>query len=664
MVAIAPNDLDQGSPDLRNGEIIGRHPATAPKFTLFTRLLRTPGRSIEIAGIAVAVVVVLGIYAIQARAIWQYPYFFPSSTLEEAAYTHIAVQNFLDYGFRSSGFLQDFATSRHAEDHPYIYNHMPPGHEIMLALVSQLFDRDYRAVHLVQLSFVPLGFVFYYLFLRSLLSEIHVVGAGFVVLFVSLMQLVTNMNHPHTSPFLLLTFAPLLLMKRFMTTGRRLHVIGALGLVLIASWMLDYVVLSSLLATWALLWLTRLWPLSGRDVAMAIALTASGGVLHLVRNAIFLGPRVFGEELIYVLGNRMVGIPSSDALVSFYQQAGLLHHGSRPVSMSLLSAAKANFSYPGGPFIAMSVVLGIALFITVSRGGSSTRIRIGPEGRRALRFFGRLTVWIVATVLTPVVLFPAFAQDMSLRGLVHTYYLAIPVVAAVLWVGKLAWRGVTPARDVRGFVAGRTLAVAGRNRRDRILHTATLFVASISLVALGVMSVAASQLAEAGTIGSLYLRRNIANSFRSLEDIRRFDADLFMTNINTPLVGFLTHQPGFGVCGLRSVDESGRLELRHCRIAMMRHYERYLERQPRYFFFFVRGKHFPGFATCHPDSITTDPETGLIGGECHAEQRKRLDRLFRVILQNEDVRVYDLAELLASPSETRAKKLSQKGVNP
>lgn len=605
--------------------------------------MRRPGRFVEAAGILLAALVVLGIYAIQARAISAYPYFVPASTLEEAAYTHIAVRNFLDYGFLNSGFLQDVASSPHAEDHPFIYNHMPPGHEIGLALVSRLFHRDYAAVHFAQFALVPVGFVFYFLFLRRLLSEIHVVGAGFVVFFISLWQLLVNTSHPHTGPFLLLAFAPLVLAARFSDTRRVPYLVVSLALVFIASWTLDYVVLSAVLATWILLWLTRLWPLRGSDVALAVGVVAGGIILHLLNNAIVLGPQLFFKELAYVLGNRVLGIPSSNALVSFYQEAGILHHGSRPLELSTWARAiRSNFSYPGSDFVVLSVVFGLSLFIGVHRTRRSTRIRMASEGTRAFSFFGRLAVWIAGAVMAPIVLFPAFAQDMTLRGLVHTYFLAIPLLAAVLWVGQLMWRGMLPIAQISALIRGRT-AEAGLGRGDHVVRNSVLLVMSASIATLGLIGILRSQLSEINMISTLYSPKNVVTSFRYLEEIRRFNDGFFMTNINTPLIGFMTNQPGFGVCGLASVGESGGLAPRHCRIAPLRQYARYVDQRPRYFFFFVLGVHFPGFATCQPYETMTDSTTGLTGAECHDEQRKRLDRQFRLVLDNPSVRIYDLA---------------------
>jgi uncharacterized membrane protein len=244
-------------------------------------------------------------------------------------------------------------------------------------------------------------------------------------------------------------------------------------------------------------------------------------------------------------------------------------------------------------------------------------------------------VWVGGVLLTPIVLFPALAQDMTLNGLVHSYFLAIPFLGATLWVAKAA------LVRARGSLRGIEMLLKGRTVQTRWRAQAVLLACAALLTALGVSRMGKSQAATAAQIVEAYTAENPADSFRYLDELRRFNDGTFMTNINTPLVGFLTEQPGFGVCGLDSIDESGTPIVALCRIAMMRGYAKYLSVRPRYFFFFSSAGFFPGFATCSP-LPGRDTRSGLASEECHRRQRERLDQLFPVRFESVEVTVYDL----------------------
>jgi hypothetical protein len=602
-------------------------------------------------GIAVACLVILGIYTIQARAVLAYPLFVPISNMEEASYTHIVVRNFLDFGFWRTVFLQDVSSSFDPNDHPFIYNHMPPGHELLLALLAKMFDRDYTVVHLIQFSVLPIGFVFYYFFVRRLLQQIGLVGAGFIAVFVLFWQLMTNLSHPHTSPYLLFMFAPLLLVARRneTETGKGFYGWIAAVLLLAASWILDYVLLSSVMMSWVLLCALKLWPLKRHDVLAALAVMLLGIVLHLVQNTIYLGPNLFLRELTSALGNRLFGVPSTDALVDFYQDAAILHHGARPISIRELAAViVANAGYPGAGFVVLAVVFCGLLLTVVRSRGRYTRIRLTLGCRRACSFFVRSGIWVLGTLLTPVVLFPAFSQDMTLHGLVHSYLLAIPFMAAIFWTIALGVRVrrkfltslKTKGSDHLPLLRGRTILVALPGPGHRVILNITLMTIVVSLVIVALSSIAIRWGNDFREVRALYSNQDIARSFAYLEALRKFDDGMFMTNINTPLIGFFTRQPGFGVCGGESINKEGRAELRHCRIAMMRNSARYTDQRPRYFFFFTT--HFPGFATCRPLAQKVDPSSGLPGDKCYEQQRKRLAELFSVSFDSPEVTVFDL----------------------
>lgn len=615
-------------------------------FRKFYEWLLTPRNLGELLGWAVAAVVVLGVFFIQISAAWKYPYFVPTSNLEEAAYTHIIVRNFIELGFWNSGFLQDVASSFRPEDHPFIYNHMPPGHEILIAMLTKWFEGNQRLVNLVMFGFVPVGFVFYVLFVKRLLREINVVGAGFIAAFVFFQQLMTNTSHPHTSPFLLLMFLPFLIVA--WANERRVAWLKWLAwlTLLAASWILDYVLLSAVMASWILLWATRLWRLDGRDVAWALGFIVLGIVLHLLRNFLYLGPDLFFTELAYVLGNRLFGYPTAAAVADFYQNAGILHHGSRPISpWEMAGVLFANFFYPGGLFLILAAGAGLLSAMVIWPAASVVRMRLSLSGRKFVALLLKVTVWVVGTMMTPVVLFPAFAQDMSLSGLVNSYFLAIPFLIIFLWVSGnfISHYLVGNQRSLKSLVFGKTLNIRAKFGGIRLAWQGGLAFLVIIMLLPALFLLARDRVHHLREYRNNYVKKDINESFRYLEEIRRYSDGLFMTNVNTPIVGFLTKQPGFGGCGLKSIASDGP-DLERCKIALMRNADKYRQERPKYFFFFTEEFWaFPGFATCRPLGKKLDAESKLLGGDCHNALAKALNDRFPAVYTAKEVIVYDLS---------------------
>src|SRR5215467_7677722 len=71
--------------------------------------------------------ILLFLFILQLTVAIRAEYFTPFSLVEESAYTFISANNYLKFGFLNSGLLQDFSTSPYADDHPFVYNHMPAG---------------------------------------------------------------------------------------------------------------------------------------------------------------------------------------------------------------------------------------------------------------------------------------------------------------------------------------------------------------------------------------------------------------------------------------------------------------------------------------------------------------------------------------------------------
>jgi hypothetical protein len=293
-------------------------------------------RLLDLGCYVVLFLIVLATYVAYVIALLRYPYFSPPSNVEEQAYTYLSAANFNRFGFLFTGFLQNFATSADISDHPYVYSHMPPGPDIATALLMRISSGSYALTGIVLSSLVPLGFAFYLLFIRRVLAEHELLGGWFVLLFTHWMQYLTQMARPMSSPFLLLAFLPLFALQLSYDKKRPWLFLLSLPIVLLSSVYLDYVVLSSVVLCWSLLYLTQLVRVDGRHVLCVLSVIGLGILLNLLKNILYFGPDLFTKELAFVLSNRIFGYPTQDMLASFYSERGMVHHGSRPPTVAAL----------------------------------------------------------------------------------------------------------------------------------------------------------------------------------------------------------------------------------------------------------------------------------------------------------------------------------------
>src|SRR3989304_5359542 len=91
-----------------------------------------------------AIALVCSLFALHVSLALQHPYFNNFSNVEDWAYTNIAARNYLNFGFLRTLFLQDYAASMFPADHPFIYNHMPPGPDLLTALFLFLTGGDHH----------------------------------------------------------------------------------------------------------------------------------------------------------------------------------------------------------------------------------------------------------------------------------------------------------------------------------------------------------------------------------------------------------------------------------------------------------------------------------------------------------------------------------------
>ncbi|MBK8065031.1 MAG: hypothetical protein IPK29_14025 [Betaproteobacteria bacterium] len=173
-------------------------------------------------GPAVAAIFLVGIiYALHLHVTFRYEHVNPISNVEEWAYTNIAANNFLRFGFLNSLFLQDHSTSPYPEDHPFVYNHMPAGAENAAAVVLKVTGHDYRWTRFFFAAFMLPGLYFFVRFAQLLFSRVNLGGAPLVLFAASPFVIISHMEAQIHSVFLLLGFAPLVWLIEHAERGGR-----------------------------------------------------------------------------------------------------------------------------------------------------------------------------------------------------------------------------------------------------------------------------------------------------------------------------------------------------------------------------------------------------------------------------------------------------------
>jgi hypothetical protein len=597
-------------------------------------------------GYIVLFLVILSVYFAYVIAILRYPSFPPPSNVEEQAYTYLSAANFNRFGFLFTGFLQNFATSPDIGDHPYVYSHMPPGPDIATALLLRATGGSYALTGIVLASFVPAGFVFYLLFIRRVLAEHNLIGGGFALVFTQWMQYLTQMARPISAPFLLLAFLPLFALQYSYDTKRPWLFAASLPVVLLSAVYLDYVVLSSVVMCWILLYLTQLLRVDGRHVLCVLAVIGFGIFLNLLKNFLYFGPDLFVQELVLLLSNRITGFPTQDMLAAFYGEHGIVHHGARPPNLAALrSVVWTNIDFPGFVSIVVAVVLclGLSLRVRPKPGGrlpaaaGLTRI-----GRGDARYLLRLTVWAMGTVLAPVILFPAFGQEVNLYGIANSVWMGVFAIGAASLVAARAFAPLWSLARRRWLVRRGDVRAGLQFWPRRIRRALVASLAVLAVVVLGNAVLAQVRQRQANVTGlvPLYTQGNINTQ---LEPLRTFSQGFFMTNINTPTVYFYVQRPGFGVCGLSSIGDDGAIRLDGCKIAFMRNKDKYLASRPAFFFQFRRSGYFPGFADCMPSgTLMAQMQEARAPAGCFEMQEDRLRKNYSAVFSNTLFTVYDL----------------------
>jgi len=187
-------------------------------------------------------------------SVYAFPYFGPVGNAEEVTLTYTSAENFVRYGFMASGFLPDYSTSSRPADHPYVYNHMPPGPEISVALLLKASGGSYRIVRVAYWLVFLAGIGSYLAFARLVLGRFGLKGAGFTLLFLNPYLLLRSLDHPQFATFPFWAFTPLVALQAYYRTGSRWWLAVATAMGLLSSVYLDYLSLSVVVFSWVRPW--------------------------------------------------------------------------------------------------------------------------------------------------------------------------------------------------------------------------------------------------------------------------------------------------------------------------------------------------------------------------------------------------------------------------
>lgn len=543
-------------------------------------------RAARALGWLITVLVLSGSAALFIISAINFPLISPWATVDEQLLYYQTARNFNTYGFLNSLFLHDLSTSSNAAHHPFVYSHMPPGPDILVALLERGLGGSYLSIRLVFAAVFATGVVVYLRFAGRLLEGLGGPRVAFLpLLFLVPATLLHTVDHPAFSPFLLLAFAPPLLIDRYAREGGAVRAIAAGTMVLIASMYLIYQHLIVLLLAWSLfVWAGVIRARRRHLVAMGL-IAVAGVAAHAVQNLVYFGIDAFATAVWMTVSNRMFGVPDHEQLAAFYRTIDAVHHGRHDFNpVRVLGAFHRTMNFAGRGLV---ILLGLLVVVTalIRHPWTATpfdpatlTIRIHGLNDRLREFvpLGRVLGAVMVALLVPIALTPAYSSDYGLQG-INTYYLAL-VAAGVL---SLALRYAGSLFTFAGPPSSRpfTLALAG--------------VLALALVGVGAVRVAdvVKGLAREARIA---LRPHPYASLVELE--RHIGGHVVMTNVYSVVAGFFAREASFGACEDTAFPVDGPVDPRACFTAYIRGYARGAEVRPTHYVLF--RDLLTGFTVC------------------------------------------------------------------
>jgi len=289
---------------------------------------------VTVAGRTIVVSLLGFLFVLNLWAIFKFPYFSPLSLVEESADTYTAAHNYLTYGFLHSGLLQDFSNSSKPADHPYVYDHFPPGPDILTALALKLSAGSYQASRVVFAVLFLMGIIVYLKFANQVLGRLKLPGtAAYTLLFLGPWMLVQNQDRQVASGQPLLMFGPLVALDAYYRRQQRWYLYLAMGVAFLSSFYLADTLVATVFC-WLLLYETQLVRIDRKHLLGYCGIVGCGVTLHLLQNLLYLGPSTFFRELGMLLGNRILGSPPQQALDGFYHSIGLVNFGKHSLQIN------------------------------------------------------------------------------------------------------------------------------------------------------------------------------------------------------------------------------------------------------------------------------------------------------------------------------------------
>jgi hypothetical protein len=458
-----------------------------------------------------------------------FPLWGPFATFDEQLQYYQAGRNFVAYGFTATWFLPDLATGSSATQHPYVYNHQPPGPQLLIGVLGRLLGERYGAVRLVFAGLAVLGLLTYVRFLRDLEGR-GFVGAALALGAVAPVTVMHLFDHPAYSLFPLFAFLPVLLVDRSRTTHRMRWRALALLLVLVSSNYLLYGPTILIVAFWVFGALAGALPLSRKDLLLFMLTALVATILHLLQTVALVGPTVFTQELLYTLSNRVAGYPPREALRSFYDSIGFVMYGGHTLTpRHVVGALGASLKFPGWVLAPTTLTILLVHIATVGRSWP-----ISP--------LIRVAAWTLLPAVVPTLMFPAFASDYGLHG-VHEFLTGILAVALV----------VSATRLIDGL-------------RSRPVQ-ATLAVALAAAVMLTALAQAAAIVRAVWRTARWSAAQPLESGLQWVKD--NLNGQVVLTNIDPIALGFLTREVAVGGCNRPAVVSSP-LDPTKCSIRFIR----------------------------------------------------------------------------------------------
>lgn len=354
----------------------------------------------------------------------------PFGAYEEQFLEFNYATNFAEKGFLRLRFLPDASVDLAGP--PIYYTHFPPLASVIAGLLMKVGLTSLPALRLVMIGLSLTGFAAVFLFARSQLGSLAAVTVV-LALVVNRDQVLVWSDHLVYAYWYAPSFVAFWALTS-VTSRRRL----GLGMVLLIS-LISYIQLLITLSTLALLALARVRQIAPRAL-VSVMLVASAGVgLHLIQDAVALGPSIAVQDTVNTLLNRTIGTPSRDALLEFSRDHDIVLWGASGPSNPISSSAW----YVDILFAKWRLVLpAYLLLVWLAWSGS-------VPARRGLR----LAVSFTIASLTWHLVFPAHGKVYPFP-LAAAIAVALPVGAAV-GAALSSWGAAELVTRMEGFARRR-----------------------------------------------------------------------------------------------------------------------------------------------------------------------------------------------------------------